>query len=390
MANSAKIERLEFLDGLRGWAALVVLASHLFEVWMLNYQLVGGRELYWLLDRINSSPLGVAMDGTLAIHIFFCISGVALSLPIIMSATRGQNAAILALQRYPRLTLPILTACVLTYFLWATGCFVNVEAAARAEAPWLAGFYRFEPRFANMLSFALWRVYFDYEFASSWNAALWTMPVELLGSFIVFFVTVALPRPFRLLVCAIAIAILYDKWVCGFFAGVIIADAIASGWMRQSALAGTVLLIAAMGAAIAARSPHTKVVFFTTTPGINVIAALTVIGCAMTPWAKAFLKGRISQFLGAVSFSLYLVHIPIICSFSSAVFLMTIDRMPYIATVGIVAASTTLVALSCATLFHVVVERWALGLIKAAIANAVRQAASHWPFARPSQTFAGR
>jgi peptidoglycan/LPS O-acetylase OafA/YrhL len=363
--------RLVFLDGLRGWAALAVVGSHLFQMWMFNPDAMHIRGFAGLLDVINSSPLGVAMDGALAIHIFFCISGVALSYPIITSSTPWRTASILALHRYPRLTLPILASCLGVYALWLSGGFVNVEAGLRSNSTWLTANYRFDPHFADMLSFALWRIYFDYELASSWNSALWTMPIELLGSFVIFAVVVAVPRWARVILAGIAALAFADFYLCGFFVGILISDLIAARRLGRGAIfAGAALLVIALVAAIMARSPHVHVTAFATIWGRNLIGAAIVAGCAMLPSAQAFLGNATSRFLGAVSFSLYIVHIPIICSLSSALYLALEPRLPWGPLVILVAASTIAVSLTAAAIFHSIVEV-RLGIVKRWVVRAV-------------------
>ncbi|MBR1277494.1 acyltransferase family protein [Bradyrhizobium sp. AUGA SZCCT0283] len=129
---------------MHGWAALVVIPSHVFQVWMLNPEAMQGRGLTGVLDFVNSTPLGVMMDGTLAVHVFCCISGVALTYPIRTSEHRRMTAIVLLMQRYPRLTIPIFMSCIAAYLLWIGGCFRNAEAAVVSNSHWLALFYRFE------------------------------------------------------------------------------------------------------------------------------------------------------------------------------------------------------------------------------------------------------
>jgi peptidoglycan/LPS O-acetylase OafA/YrhL len=52
--------RLHFLDGLRGWAAVAVLFSHLFQMWLFTYVGTGT-----IRSWISPTPLRLLMDGKL-------------------------------------------------------------------------------------------------------------------------------------------------------------------------------------------------------------------------------------------------------------------------------------------------------------------------------------
>src|ERR1700722_572978 len=74
-ARSATMERgttrLRFLDGLRGWAAVVVLLHHVFIDGLPANALMADRSLWAKVFFLN---------GTLAVSVFFVISGFSLSI----------------------------------------------------------------------------------------------------------------------------------------------------------------------------------------------------------------------------------------------------------------------------------------------------------------------
>ena len=178
-------ERLEYLDGLRGWMALVVVLTHIFVTYLLEAKQLEAHGADWLNLLFDWTPLGALGNGKQAVYIFFAISGVALSYPVLRSATPTATLAAMAAYRYPRLMIPMLVSCILAWLLLASGLFFNARAAQYlANGKWWAELYNFPPDFADMLTYALWRA-FGYE-PSSWNTVLWTMGAELNGSFVLF------------------------------------------------------------------------------------------------------------------------------------------------------------------------------------------------------------
>ena len=57
--------RLDFLDGIRGWGALVVCLQHAFTAHLTHG--------WWYM------PIMVVLNGNLAVMMFFTVSGIALS-----------------------------------------------------------------------------------------------------------------------------------------------------------------------------------------------------------------------------------------------------------------------------------------------------------------------
>jgi hypothetical protein len=99
--------RFRFLDGLRGWAAVVVLLHHLFVDGLPANSFMADRALWAKVFFLN---------GTLAVSVFFVISGFSLSIRYLETGDAGALGRVAA-GRYLRLALPIFAICAMTYVL---------------------------------------------------------------------------------------------------------------------------------------------------------------------------------------------------------------------------------------------------------------------------------
>ena len=93
--------RYHALDGIRGWAALSVVAFHM--VW----ETFGAR--FPEFRNVASASL---LDGWLAVSVFFVLSGEALSTGCLVKQD-SRIALDLGVRRYPRLVIPILAVCLM-------------------------------------------------------------------------------------------------------------------------------------------------------------------------------------------------------------------------------------------------------------------------------------
>jgi peptidoglycan/LPS O-acetylase OafA/YrhL len=170
--NNELSKRVYFFDGLRGWAAIMVLIHHT----VLTFP-----ELYFL----RRTPLRLFIDGTYAVYIFFVLSGVVLSIGFFRNKDTKILSA-LAIKRIPRLSIPILLSCVILVPLMKYGLFFNITAAEiEGGNNWLSGFYTFKGNFIEAIKFSVRDVFFNYSPVNSYNSSLWTMAGELSGSYLV-------------------------------------------------------------------------------------------------------------------------------------------------------------------------------------------------------------
>ena len=129
---------------------------------------------------------GFLFDGQLAVCVFFVLSGEALSAAFF--AGKGDASTIrLAIKRYPRLATPILAASFVVFALDRLGLVFSREAALIVHrADWMGGWLPLPPTFADTLRYSLVDVFTSAGADHAINPMLWTMRVELPGSFIVF------------------------------------------------------------------------------------------------------------------------------------------------------------------------------------------------------------
>lgn len=333
-------QRMDYLDGLRGWGALMVLMSHLvanclatqapYLAYRADIFRVDLTQGHWASIGVGLL-LRLASDGHLAVMIFFTLSGFALSINQLNS--RDRNLSLAAAARYFRLMLPILAASLLAYAFMAAGLLRNLAAAEALGRPesWLTHSFRAEPSLLGALRFALWDVFFDYQAQASYNSSLWTMPIEMLGSMAIYGylgVYRAAGRVYwRVLgLLTLVLYVLQPELAC-FFVGLMLAEAVSgrtggAAAPRQATtslrrFAPLTVFALAFAASVFLRGNNWLT---------SLLAACIVLGVVHSKLLRGFFSNGLSTFLGRISFPLYLVHIVFVCSWS-AYLLMVLPRI---------------------------------------------------------------
>jgi peptidoglycan/LPS O-acetylase OafA/YrhL len=287
-------ERYRFLDGLRGWAAVVVLLHHLFVDGLPANSLMADRALWAKVFFLN---------GILAVSVFFVISGFSLSIRY-LEAGDGKALGRIAAGRYLRLALPIFAVCALTYGLLISGL---IPPAVERPPP-LDQFLTFTPTVEGLFGFSLVKVFVAYAGAESYDPPLWTMSYEFFGSFMVF-VLIAFLRPSRLRTLLLAVLLLLlsalQTYFALFVAGILIADLFPH--FSASTAANRIGAILCGAGILLIALPHS---FFV---AVYIAGAICLTaGAILCAPVRRFFETRLSGFLGWVSFPLYLVQAAVI------------------------------------------------------------------------------
>lgn len=302
------------IDGIRGWASLIVLFYHAF-LEMLRVA----------VPAVGHPLLAPLFSANLAVSVFFVLSGDALSLSFFQS---GRPGAIdrLVVRRYFRLTIPILMSCFVTYVLMKAGLDYHVRAAELLHRQdWLGNFLQFSPSFYEFLKYSLLKVYTTHTPEMAYNPFLWTMSIEMIGSMLVFLLCYLWPRlrsGERVCVfLAIALVMLGSNFAL-FFAGVLFSYLRRGGVLdrlladRQHQFIALAAVAACVGIYIIDAGWTQSIV-----PLHRVLIPLlsmALVFCAYTHRGlKAFFSNRFARLLGVISFPLYLLQFQVLISLDS-------------------------------------------------------------------------
>jgi peptidoglycan/LPS O-acetylase OafA/YrhL len=341
--------RLASLDGLRGMAAVVVVLHHTAltvpALVAASADPAGNAGWIWWL---TNTPVHLLWGGAEAVYVFFVLSGFVLTLPFAVGRTAAWGSYYLT--RLLRLYLPVWGALVFAIVLWAalgrsggTGSsWVNSHADPPRGSSVIGDLTLWSP---SVLNSSLWSLKWEVAFSlllpvfvavaavcrkwGGWTLAippllvtagmlarsdaLTYMPIFLMGSLLAFRVSspsrATLPQsaPVSLMFGAAAVALLTMGW-----------------WSPVRGPAGTALAV--VGAAL-------LLLLFLRSPRVGRVAG-----------------HRVAQTLGRWSFSLYLVHAPVVITVAGALTLPAVVFTPLV--LGL--------SLSCAALFYRVVELPAL------------------------------
>ncbi len=349
ISDGAETGKIGYLDGLRGVAALVVVFSHI--VYMLFPAMQTGdfsTAHFPLIEKlIRYSPLSLIYGGSIAVYIFFVLSGYVLTYRYFK--TRRQEIVVSgALRRYVRLMVPVLFVVLLACALMYLGLFYNSGAAGTTRSySWLPSFYDFRPGIVDALYQGLYgtMIYGD----SNYNTVLWTISYELYGSMLVYAMALffgSLRR--RWIFYGAAAVLLMNTPYLAFIFGMALADQYNSPDRRKYVVRSRAALVLLLAGGLGLGSVYEGGLLLVLAHfGISLSASLLpMIGAGLVLFVllnSRFLQGLLStdipRYLGRISFSMYLIHLIVICSLSSLVVVL-LGGLPYYLLAPIVTAVT--------------------------------------------------
>lgn len=335
--------KFAFLDGLRGLAAVVVVIDH-FAIAFFQRATDASIALTHaplLENAILQTPLHILVSGNFAVCIFFVLSGFVLSAKFFATGERKVVVAS-AWRRYIRLELPIFASVMLSFLLIASPFLYNQAAALVTGSSWLRDLWNIAPSLPDALYHATIGVFIDAK--SHYNTVLWTMQVELVGSFLVFALLFAVGRwRYRFWVYAGLAAVFFNSYLLCFVAGVALCDWHTARAVKRSLrkrawipLLTVSLLVGAVPVGLLTGT------MFEVLPGwighgmdvptrMHIMGAILLVGVLISvPALQRALAIRPFRYLGRISFGLYLTHLLVLGTVSCWLFLMVEPRLGYL------------------------------------------------------------
>jgi peptidoglycan/LPS O-acetylase OafA/YrhL len=332
------MKKNEALEGLRGLACLAVVTGHFLYmafpfIERYRFSAPAPYPQKWAWEAwFSFPPFNLLYNGDFAVLVFFSLSGYVL----LRKFWHGGDKTVLlssAIKRYPRLIIPACASIAVALLLMRAGVMHQDLMPDPSVAPWASASYPQAPSVGSASYAALVDVPFiGGEGAKNWNGPLWTMRIELLGS-LGLFASFLIFRRQRLLSCvAFAAAAMYFSAEPVYFLPFAFGAALngATGWLRRHERISLALFAA--GAAIGCMTYHPslqpvrdlllplhreRMLNF---PDLllcwNVIGSLCMVAGVIGSGALATAFGcRLGAFFGKISFSMYLLHYPLMFSF---------------------------------------------------------------------------
>jgi peptidoglycan/LPS O-acetylase OafA/YrhL len=371
--NSGKLLPLE---GLRGIAAVVVMLGHMVR------GLVPPDPGKW--DGVHLVHRWL-LNGGAAVTVFFVLSGLILSLPFARDRSRLRILTAV-LKRWPRLAVMTTLACLLSWAMIVLSQDYYEQAAAVTNNRWMASHFNAplhgqEISWVEALRDGLYRVFIFAD--NKFDSPLWTMRIELFGSFAIFFgapVLFALRNwPLRLVVIGVVVAAAGMNFPVSYFSDFLVGSILAMLFAENRIPDFSNMQAGAMvsaGLYLFCFSPsedhfiHTPIkAMLPAGDTAHFVWALSAALIVMALLGNAALRDVFSKdwsvWLGRLSFPIYLLHVPIMLSAGAMTIVMTIEPLGRAGAVVLAAAVTVGLTLACALPLAWVDKTWTGALSRA-------------------------
>lgn len=322
MKHSA-VNKLSYLESLRGIAALIVVIDHSINMFAPHLRWVNMDGVPGDVRRyIAWSPFSLVYSGIPAVWIFFLLSGFVLSYKFLKKPTDLGPVVSGISKRYFRLTIPILGAAIAFCIMAFLGCkIISTDMCS--------------VRYEKVLLEAIYTAPFTHK--PMINAPLWTISWEIYGSFIIFaLLSIIFIVRSKIAVPVIFLTAIYFTFGTNyilFVLGLIVCYSYVNGYLdvifSSKFLIKKALLVIGFAVSLYLMSypfPRDGVeigVYHIVLPSsgewypdfikYTMIGAILFFFCFMvSPLAQRIIDSSFARFLGYISFSMYILHFPML------------------------------------------------------------------------------
>jgi peptidoglycan/LPS O-acetylase OafA/YrhL len=383
--SAGPTERILYLEAIRGLAAFQVLLLHTFSAFAPA--IVFSRAPGGIPGLFHFSPLFAAYDGYSAVYLFFVLSGFVLT-PLF--GRFADKPFALAASRWVRLAAPALVAALAALAVKIAVGAAPVQAGRVIGSGWLSGNWRPPGGVGYFLYDALIQApvtgYSETSFLAglgiplgfhplqnAYVAPFWTLSVEMQGSVLIIALSM-IARYSKLLwwpIFLIFSAVLFRTDFACFLVGHALAKCNAQAALRRTPDAVR-LGLATVGVSLCVIQELGFVALMTScraqrlawipcsSNSLKMMGAILVFVAAIgSPGLARILDRRPFVALGRLSFSLYLIHWPIVLGVGSVIFIAVGRGEDIFLARAIAVAAAVCLSLVCAEMFSPV-DAWAV------------------------------
>lgn len=337
------MNRIKYIEGLKGIGALMVFFTH--------YRMMG---LFYPNSLFQENPiLRLFMCGDLAVHIFLIVSGFCIALSVYNKMQYDiKELQTLVLKRYFRLSLPIMFLLLFECVMYLIDAFPPHEWVLQFGARQSA-VEAYQDLSILKLPVAIFLS--PVGINCGWLFPIWMLKYIFLGTFLIVIIRIGTSGlNFKLklfwnifFICVFGfISEYYLSVVFGNLLYEISANNTCNLKIKKSIKEIMAFLLLVLGI----------VLFMSLSMNINyVVAILLVSSVFMSDLLQKLLSLKVFVWLGTISFSLYLIHWPLICSYSLWIHDLFCFSNPYINAICLF-STTVLLLLVLSSLYKNFVE----------------------------------
>lgn len=326
------------------------------------------------------TPFFFIINGHAAVTFFFVLSGFVLSYGYFV---KGDNDGLIGsvIKRWPRLFPLALISTLLSWLMIQHGLYTYTETSTITESNWMA---RFANSTGDFLDLTLGEAFMQGFFLTFFrgdqnlNTSLWTMYYEFIGSLLVFGLIPILngakaSSALILFVTLILAAFYTNVYMCAFILGCFLSfyrcqirgERAILPVNRIALLTGLLFVVLAFGYVDPGKGFYSfmrtqnPTEMLKTRVIIHAVAAVILIEIILSyESVYKYFDGRIGRLLGRCSFALYVIHVPLMFSFSTYVFLAAHESLGYWWAVSITFVCSVPMLFLISWLMTVVDESW--------------------------------
>ena len=312
----SETKRIDYLDSIRGLAALTVLWSHSLGAFDWPAP---------VFNFINLPFINIVFDGHSAVTMFFALSGFVLSRPYLAATGPGQPPRNITLptfylRRFTRIWLPWLAAYILSVV--AQRWLFHMPTTTPPVSQWLGSFWHILPTWGNFLKQCVFLEHNSYVQLLNQD---WSLGVELKGSLLIPLLVFLLVGRRWLFLGLLTLAVFWGPNTGSAYVTFVLGALLAkygdglTQWLKACSLA---VRLGCLVTGLAFYETHhiARDLYGVTEHG-QLFMTGTALGCGLILLAclsskrlQATLNWQVLVLFGKISFSIYLLQfIPILC-----------------------------------------------------------------------------
>lgn len=323
------MNKIKSLEGFRFLASIAVVLCHFRGAFFPISQL-------WLIDK---TPLRFLTSGDPVVRMLFMLSGFVLSYKYLILKRDHENIPTDMLKRYFRLAPPIIVAELLVCFLMKKGLLFNIQAGALSGSTnFLSIFNNFVPTWSSCIKECLISCYLSY--GNAYIGPLWTIFYEYMGTLLVLAILYIFKnRRLRLIIYGVFLGF-YNGYYNYFIWGMVLCEFYGEekirSFLHSHSVLNTLLCLGSFSVAGMMQIYDSVKVNRLIFAGATLMFFLSLMNSS---WGEKILGNKVMEKGGGLSYCVYILHWPIIESFSSALYIWMYHRN------GSVSTSLTMVNL---------------------------------------------